>query len=228
MTWSSFWDSFKAAVHDNDSIPKIDKFNYLNSSLEGLAARTVQGLTLTEGNFDSAVELLKERFGKPQQIISVHMDKLLRIPTCTSDRLSSLREVYGKITVNVRGLSALGVGVEQYGSLLIPIIMAKLPNNVKLRIAGETQEDVWKIEDLLKAIKLEVEARETSDGVKAQTMKSTGLHGQNFPPANNQNSPTASALVASDVKVKCVYCERTISLPHVQRLLVHQSARVSY
>ena len=34
------------------------------------------------------------------------------------------------------------------------------------------------MEDLLKAIKLEVEARETSDGVKAQTMKSTGLHGQ--------------------------------------------------
>ena len=23
-TWSTFWDSFKAAVHDNDSIPKID------------------------------------------------------------------------------------------------------------------------------------------------------------------------------------------------------------
>ena len=145
MTWSSFWDSFKAAVHD-DSIPKIDKFNYLNSSLEGLAARTVQGLTLTEGNYDSAVELLKERFGKPQQIISVHMDKLLRIPTCTGDRLSLLREVYGKVTVNVRGLSALGVGAEQYGSLLIPIIMAKLPNNVKLHIARETQEDVWKIE----------------------------------------------------------------------------------
>ena len=89
-TWSSFWDSFKAAVHDNDSIPKIDKFNYLNSSLEGVAARTVQGLTLTEGNYDSAVELLKECFGKPQQIISVHMDKLLRIPTCTGDRLSLL------------------------------------------------------------------------------------------------------------------------------------------
>ena len=48
--------------------------------------------------------------------------------------------------MNVRGLSALGVGAEQYGSLLIPIIMAKLPNNVKLHIARETQEDVWKIE----------------------------------------------------------------------------------
>ena len=89
-TWSSFWDSFKAAVHDNDSIPKIEKFNYLNSSLEGVAAKTVQGLTLTEGNNDLGVELLKERFGKPQQIISAHIDELLRIPACIADRLSSL------------------------------------------------------------------------------------------------------------------------------------------
>ena len=39
--------------------------NYLNSSIEGVAARTVQGLTLTEGNYDSVVVLLKECFGKP-------------------------------------------------------------------------------------------------------------------------------------------------------------------
>ena len=73
--------------------------------------------------------------------------------------------------MNVRGLSALGVGAEQYGSLLIPVMMAKLSNNVRLCIAHETQDDVWKMEDLLKAIKLEVEARETSDGVKAQAIK---------------------------------------------------------
>ena len=58
--------------------------------------------------------------------------------------------------------------------------MAKLPNDVRLRIARETHEDIWKMEDLLKAINLEIKARETSDGVKAQTMKSTGSHGENF------------------------------------------------
>ena len=109
-TWNTFWDSFKTAVYNNDSIPKIDKFNYLNSSLEGVAARTVQSLTPTEGNYNSAVKLLQECFGRPQQIISAHMDELLKIPACTGNHLSSLREVYDKITVNVRGLSALGVG----------------------------------------------------------------------------------------------------------------------
>ena len=37
--------------------------------------------------------------------------------------------------------------------------MAKLLNDVMLRIAHETQEAVWKMEDLLRAIKQEVEAK---------------------------------------------------------------------
>ena len=55
--------------------------------------------------------------------------------------------------------------------------MAKLLNDVILCVAREIQEDVWKMEDLLRGIKQEVEARETSDGVKAQVMKLTGSHG---------------------------------------------------
>ena len=35
--WSAFWDSYKSTIHDNASIPVVDKFNYLNSLLEGPA-----------------------------------------------------------------------------------------------------------------------------------------------------------------------------------------------
>ena len=63
--WKPFWKSFKAAVHDNGSISKVDKMNYLFSHLEGAAARSVQGLTLTEANYDTAIAILEERFGRP-------------------------------------------------------------------------------------------------------------------------------------------------------------------
>ena len=98
----------------------MDKFNYLNSLLEGPAARTIQGLTLNESNYDSAVGLLKDRFGRPQQIINAHMEGLLKISPCVGDKPSSLRYVY-KINVNIRGLSAMGITSAQYGSLLIPL-----------------------------------------------------------------------------------------------------------
>ena len=36
--WASFWDSCKTAVHENRVLSTIDKFNYLNMLLEGVAA----------------------------------------------------------------------------------------------------------------------------------------------------------------------------------------------
>jgi hypothetical protein len=133
--WNTFWDSFNSAIHTNTDIANIDKFNYLKSLIEGPAARTIQGLTLTNSNYETAIKLLEERFGKRQQIVSAHMDELLKIPSCSSDKSQSLRLVYDKISVHTRGLATLGISPDQYGSLLIPVIMSKLPNEIRLQIA---------------------------------------------------------------------------------------------
>ena len=109
--------------------------------IEGAALRAIQGLALTGANDDSAIEILKERFGKPQQIITAHMDEILKIPPST-DRLSSLRFVYDSLSVHVRGLQSMGISSDKYGSLLIPIIMAKLPNDVRLAIARKASSNV--------------------------------------------------------------------------------------
>ena len=86
----SFWDSFRSAVHNNPSLSTIDKFNYLNSMLEGRALRAVQGLPITEGNYQSALDILNQRFGKPQAIVSAHMEELMKIPACTGEKPSQL------------------------------------------------------------------------------------------------------------------------------------------
>ncbi len=147
--WGSFWDSYSSAIHDNSEISKIDKFNYLNSLLEGAALRAIQGLTLTGANYGSAIEILKDRFGKPQQIITAHMDEILKIPACTGDRLSSLRFVYDSLSVHVRGLQPLGISPDEYGSLLVPTIMAKLPKDIRLEVARKSANGVWKMAELL-------------------------------------------------------------------------------
>ena len=115
-------------MHENSDIWTTNKFNYLNSLLEGNAARTVHGL-------DAAVEMLQERYGKPQIIISEHMDEILKIQPCVEGgRLGSLRYVYDKISVNVRGLVSMGVSSKEYESLLIPIIMSKRSSDFRLQI----------------------------------------------------------------------------------------------
>ena len=207
MTWMGFWDSFKSAVHDNASLSKIDKFNYLRSLLEGAASRAIQGLALSSNNYDSMVEILEQRFGKTQQIISAHMEEILKLQPCLTDCPSSLRFLYDKLSVHVRGLSSLGVSSQEYGSFLIPIIMSKLPNEIRLEIARKSTNEVWKIDELLDTIKGELEAREASEAVKRQEVNVQKP--PNPGPNSSRSIPTVNALVTTEGKefqFRCVYC----------------------
>ena len=84
----SFWVSFDSAVNKNPTLSDIDKLNYLKALLKGQAASTIQGLSLSESNYGAALELL-QHFGWIQQIISAHMDELLKLLCCSGD--SALR-----------------------------------------------------------------------------------------------------------------------------------------
>ena len=86
----SFWESFDSAVYKNPTLLAIDKFNYLKALLEGQAASAIQGLSLSESNYGAALELLQQRIGWTQQILSAYMDELLKLPWCSGDKVTQL------------------------------------------------------------------------------------------------------------------------------------------
>ncbi|XP_028406778.1 uncharacterized protein LOC114529221 [Dendronephthya gigantea] len=148
--WQQFWESFNCAVHENTVLSSIDKFNYLLGLLENTALQAISGLSLSGDNYIEAVKILQDRFGNKQLIISKHMDKLLKLPSVSSLRdIKSLRSVYDSIESNVRSLKSLGVNSEMYGSLLAPIMMSKLPNELRLIISRKTTSDIWDMDTLL-------------------------------------------------------------------------------
>ena len=51
---------------------------------------------------------------------------------------SSISSLYDKLSVNIRGLEALSVKADQYGTLLIPILTAKLPPEIRVHVARNT------------------------------------------------------------------------------------------
>lgn len=210
-----FWNSFENAVHNNPSLSRIDKFNYLYSLLEGPALLAIKGLALTEENYQASVDILKQRFGNTQLVISAHMDELLKLPVSSGDKPSQLRIIYDKISVNVRGLEALGIKSDQYGSLLIPVIMSKLPSEIRIEIARKTTSEVWQIHDLLEIIRKEIEAREISENVRVNEFgvkDGNDNRKQNDSwKQNRQRFSSASSLFVKEgntgeTKMKCVYC----------------------
>ena len=132
------------------------------------------------------------------------MDELLKISTCPTDKPYQLRYLYDKLNVNIRGLEALGVKASQYESLLIPIIMAKLPPEIRVHVARNTTEDVWDIESILNVIQNEIEAREIGEKIKAMSSNTEPKR-----PQLPKIPTTGSFLVDSTPPLPtptCVYC----------------------
>uniref|UniRef100_A0A1I7VNM1 Uncharacterized protein n=1 Tax=Loa loa TaxID=7209 RepID=A0A1I7VNM1_LOALO len=60
--WRGFWSSFNAAVH-LQTIPKIQKLNYLISCLKGSALQAVRGFDIAPENYEVVRKLLTEKYG---------------------------------------------------------------------------------------------------------------------------------------------------------------------
>ena len=205
--FQAFWQSFKVAVDENESLSMVHKLNYLSNSLEGIAYKTLEGLEITEENYQKAVDMLKTRFGKSQQVISAHMRDLLNMQMSSNEKANNLRTLYDNIQVLIRGLESLDVSSKQYGSLLIPVIMSHMPTEITLQIARKTSQDVWEINEILDIILAEIEAREVSEKVRIWEKGNDKLK-----PKCNMPAATMKAFVASTGSpkrsVSCFLCNK--------------------
>ena len=185
----------------------IEKFNYLRTFFEGPAAAAIDGLSLMNGNYVIAVDLLHDRYGNKQLIISSHMDSMLNLHrvTVATDGLR-IRMVYDKIEMNVHSLQALGVKSEMYGSLLIPVIMDKIPEEFRLIISRKMKLETWDITELVAVFKEELEAREKSrfvGGNSSSVEEKPWLKGR-----RSYDPVTAAALHLTDQpQASCYFCD---------------------
>ena len=164
VKWTSFWDSYQSAVHLNSALSDVDKFNYLRSLLDHTAFDAVAGLTLSEANYQQAIEILLKRFGNRQVIISKHMDTLMRMDPISSDRhLRDLRRFYDHTESHVRSLKSLGIEAASYGALLSPVLLAKLPPELRLIVSRKLSDTDLNVDDLLATFEEELTARERAN-----------------------------------------------------------------
>ena len=205
--WQEWWDSFEATVHVNVRISDVEfKFTHLRSLLEEAAHSAIAGLQLTSTNNTVAIDLLRERFAQKQTIINSHMDALLKVQGVSSiSEMKKLRQVYNRVEIHIRGLQAYGITSDQYGALLVPILLSKIPEELRLIISRQFEGGSWDLDHIMEAFKKELEARERCVG--ANIGNNSGIR-PTAPTKGNQ--PSASALFSSDSKITCTYCK----LPH--------------
>ena len=156
-------------------------------------------------NYTQSVTLLKQRFGQPEKLINAHTHALIELPGPTNE-LSSL-QLFHDITENhIRGLASLGVSKESYSTILVPIILGKLPIPVRRNLARDHDQLRWTLDDLQTAVVKEIRVLESA------------LYTTDSPPSSSTRTHATASFHAairggrhptgsSKKKAQCVYCK---------------------
>lgn len=197
-SWLSFWSQYENAIHNNKDLTAIDKFNYLHSLVSGTASNAISGFSLTRDNYTEAVELLKARFGRKDLVINAHISKLLNLePVKNSNNTFALRRLYDSIEIQIRNLNSLEVTSGTYGTLLTPILLRLIPNELNLEFNRmRKSKENFDVKELIDFLRQEVECRETANQIQnkmqiqnsAQHFKEKERSHVNYPTESKVNS----------------------------------------
>jgi len=150
LKWPEFWDIYESSVHRQD-IPNVSKFSYLKGALRGSASMAIAGISVTNENYNVAIQLLKEKFGNKESIIEALYAKLQHLPT-SSNRFSDIKHTYEVIERLLRQLESQGEVVNQQ-KMLIHQLLSKFPFEVVIKLEDIKKCDqVWTMELLRKLL----------------------------------------------------------------------------
>ena len=126
-----------------------------------MALGTISGLTFSSQNYSEAIDLLKNRYRNIQTLTNSYMEQFVNLETVTkTNDVIRLRKIFNKVENSMRNLRSLGVDLDNYGKLLVPVLNAKLPSDIRTLFARKFSGKVWDLDEMLKIFSCELEAKE--------------------------------------------------------------------
>ena len=100
--------------------------------------------------------------------------------------------------LSVRNLKSLDINITTYGSLLVPLLNDKLPSELHVILSRKFEYDIWRLDEMLKCLKTEVEAKERSTfiGTSSELEKE-----------NKDRKYTTSSFLNNAQGKRCPFCE---------------------
>ena len=209
IQFTSYWQQFEQIVDGKEGLAAVTKFSYLVSTLKGDAKDVIDGLPITNENYETAKQLVKNRFGRKDLIIAHHIHALLTLPVAS--RTTDLIRFYDTLMGHVRALASLGITSDQFGVILTPIIVSRLSQDICDEWSRVSEGHEADLDHLMDFLDKEIRRRGrciTLGGMDKSSERKPaheGWRGQrNRPPG------TATALHSGsdNNSRKCVFCKK--------------------
>lgn len=173
LTWLEFRDTFQSLIHENDQIGDIQKFHYLRSSLESVAAELINTVEFSAVNYLIAWDLLCDRFNNKKLLVHNHLQALFEFTPLQKESSKSLRELLDAISRNLRSLSALQLDISGWDTLIIHLMSSKLDRTTSKHWKEySTQDELPSLEEFKTFLKGRADLLETLEYTCTQPVKS--------------------------------------------------------
>ncbi|KAK3894074.1 hypothetical protein Pcinc_002176 [Petrolisthes cinctipes] len=171
--WQSFWEQFSSHIDDTE-LPTISKLTYLLSLLDGSAKDVVEGVPHTSTSYRTVIDLLKQRFGKTECIIHAHVQALLALQVPVDQGKTYITQLWrlrDEVVKHTRSLEAQGITGKQCEVLLTPMIVSRLPTELRLMWSRDCSGHESDLDWLLNCLQGEIEVLERSEMYKGNAKK---------------------------------------------------------
>lgn len=92
--WPTFSELFTTLIKNNRSLDNVQKMQYLKTNVRGDAAKLINKLEIIGSNFESAWELLQDRYNNKRAIMNMHLDTLFSQANVQSESAFHLRKLH--------------------------------------------------------------------------------------------------------------------------------------
>ena len=196
--WETFWSLFRTNVDVRDDIEKTTKYIYLVQSLEGEPKEMINGLAITDDNYNVAVQILKDRYANASKQTSVLMQKFHMMPTPkhSSKDLRVFLAEYRKIKTQLSRV----LDFKQSEVVIKSIVVRKLPFQTFKHICNTYVTHDFTLEQMETGIQHVVDMLEQAVLALAEgaTVKQVGVNSM----SQNQYSKQSK----SKANQRCSYC----------------------
>lgn len=125
--WIPFRDEFNKYVHLNPNLSAVMKFHQLRTHLNGIALEAINGLTLSEADYEAAWSLLKERYDNERILISEYLKRFFDLPYLSSNPTTTqFLQMVNKTNQLIRVIPIYHYDVTSWDPILIFVLTSRL------------------------------------------------------------------------------------------------------
>ena len=137
------------------------------------------------------------------------MQALIQLPAPCST-LNSMHNFHDKMETYIRGLESLGQHQDGYGTLLVPVILDKMPSEVRKSLAREHGDLNWPLGDLRQALDQELNIMEAGSACNIPEMtefvSTASFYAGSSKPNDQRQRHQKVSQNSISYDVQCVFC----------------------